>query len=63
MTQITRAYQEGVCSICKKETLVRVIVNNKRAAMICKNCVEGIGSMTVNELLSKFGEDISLNAS
>ena len=62
MPKITRDYQEGVCNVCKKETLIRVIVNNKKTACVCKNCINNIGNMTVNELLSKFGEDISLNA-
>jgi len=63
MPQITRDYQEGTCSICQQETLVRVLVNNKKAALVCRNCIKEIGDMTVNELLNKFGEDISLNAS
>ena len=63
MPKITREYQEGYCNICKRETLVRVLVNNKRAANVCGECIKSVGNMTVNQLLSKFGEDISLNAS
>lgn len=63
MPKITRDYQEGICTICKKKKLVRVLLNNKRVAYLCKNCLEGIGEMTVNELLNKFGEDINLKAS
>jgi transcription elongation factor Elf1 len=63
MTKITRDYQEGVCNICNEETLVRVVVNNKKAVSVCKDCINKVGNMTVNELLNKFGHDIDLNAS
>ena len=63
MPKITRDYQEGYCNICKNETLVRILLNNKKAASVCKNCLKGIKDMTVNELLSKYGEEINLNAS
>jgi hypothetical protein len=63
MPKITRDYQEGYCDVCRKETLVRVLVNNHKVANICKECVKKNGKLTINQLLKKFGEDIDLNAS
>ncbi|MBD3312379.1 hypothetical protein GF352_02925 [archaeon] len=63
MPKITRDYQKGLCNICKKETMVRVLVNNKKAVNVCKQCLDKVGALTVSELLNRFGDDISLNAS
>ncbi len=63
MPKITRAYQEGQCSICDNETLVRIIINNKRAASVCMNCLKKVGNLPINELLKKYGDDIELSAS
>ncbi len=63
MPKITRDYQEGFCNVCGNETLIRVLINNKKTVSICKNCLSKVGSMTVNELLIRYGEDITLNAS
>lgn len=63
MVKITRDYQEGYCNVCKNETLVRILIGNKLMAGVCRNCIKCVGEMTINELLSKFGEEINLNAS
>ncbi len=63
MPKITRDYQEGICNICHNQTLVRVVVNNKKIVSVCHSCLKKVGDITINELLSRFGEDISLNAS
>ncbi len=63
MPRITKDYQEGQCSICGSETLVRVLLNNKKSVSVCMHCLRKVGNLTVNELLAKYGEDINLNAS
>lgn len=63
MPKITRDYQEGECSICHYETLIRVLVNNQKSVSLCKKCLEKVGELTVNQLLTKYGEDINLKAS
>lgn len=63
MPKMTRDYQEGFCNICKKEALVRVLVNSKRSVCVCKNCINEVGDMTINELLKKYGESIDSQAS
>ena len=63
MPKITRDYQEGFCNVCKQDTFVRVLINNQKSACVCKNCIKAVGNLTVNELLSKFGEEMNLNAS
>jgi len=63
MPKITRDYQEGTCTICEQETMVRLVLNNERVASICKECLSEVSDLTINELLNRFGEDINLNAS
>ena len=63
MPKITRDYQEGICSLCGTETLVRLVLNKDKIASVCKTCLVDVKDLTINELLSRFGEDISLNAS
>ncbi|MFA5406221.1 MAG: hypothetical protein WC307_02595 [Candidatus Nanoarchaeia archaeon] len=63
MPKITRAYQEGQCSICESETLVRIVLNNKKAACVCMSCLKKVGNLSINELLDKYGNELELSAS
>lgn len=56
MAEITRAYQDGKCSICKKDKPVRVIVDGSRCACVCESCVNDVRDMPVTEVIEKYGK-------
>jgi ribosome-binding protein aMBF1 (putative translation factor) len=57
MPKITGWPEEGICSICSKETLVRIIVSGKKSFNVCDKCAnDKEGDLSVNQLMSKYGK-------
>ena len=63
MPRVTKDYQEGLCSVCGHETLVKTLINNKKSVSVCRKCLKKVRELTVNEFPDEYGEEISLNAS
>ncbi len=55
MAGITRAFQDGTCSICKKHKPVRVITNKNAYVCVCEKCAESLGNMSIDEVLKTYG--------
>ena len=55
---LTIGYDEDICSICKKKKEVRHVYDRKKyiIANICDECVSKNESMTINEILKKYGK-------
>ncbi len=48
---------EGKCSLCGKETIVFSAGNEdtKKVITVCKECVDKLGNMSLEDALEKFG--------
>lgn len=56
---ITLGYQNEVCSICKKRKNVRIICNKNKKVNICDECMEKNKTVTIEEIVDKYGEKIT----
>lgn len=52
------ATYEGKCDVCKKKKLVFTAGDEEthKAATVCKECSESMGSESVSEVIEKFGK-------
>jgi len=59
MPGITSGLQEGFCGLCKKNKLVRIIIDNDKTLSVCIECANGkLGDLSIDELVNKYGRKI-----